>query len=350
MHDNWKNFISGNWEKQIDVRDFLQANYTPYVGDDSFLAGPTEATTKLWEKVTELTNEENNKGILDVETKVPSSVTSHGPGYVDKSLEKIVGFQTDKPLKRGIMPYGGIRVVRNALEAYGYELDKNTDEVFTHYRKTHNDGVFDAYTDNMRQARRSGVITGLPDAYGRGRIIGDYRRVALYGTDQLIANKQKEKKQLEMDYMEPNVIVLREEISEQIRAIKQLEEMADSYGFDISKPAATAKEAIQWTYFAYLGAIKEQDGAAMSLGRVSTFLDIYIERDLQAGTLTEKEAQELMDQFVMKLRMVRFLRTPSYNELFSGDPTWVTEVIGGMGIDGRTLVTKKQLSCSSYII
>lgn len=340
MHESWKNFNAGNWKKQIDVRDFIQANYTPYTGDDSFLAGPTDATTKLWEKVTELTNEENRKGILDVETKIPSSVTSHGPGYVDQSLEKIVGFQTDKPLKRGIMPYGGIRVVRNALEAYGYKLNEQTDDIFTHYRKTHNDGVFDAYTDNMRQARRSGVITGLPDAYGRGRIIGDYRRVALYGTDQLIAHKKKEKKQLEMDYMEPNVIVLREEISEQMEAIKQLQAMADAYGFDISKPAANAKEAIQWTYFAYLGAIKEQDGAAMSLGRVSTFLDIYIERDLHMGTLTEKEAQELMDQFVMKLRMVRFLRTPSYNELFSGDPTWVTEVIGGMGIDGRTLVTK----------
>ncbi|QUI21249.1 formate C-acetyltransferase [Vallitalea pronyensis] len=340
MHESWKNFNAGNWEKQIDVRDFIQANYTPYTGDDSFLAGPTDATTKLWEKVTELTNEENRKGILDVETKIPSSLTSHGPGYVDQSLEKIVGFQTDKPLKRGIMPYGGIRVVRNALEAYGYKLNEQTNDIFTHYRKTHNDGVFDAYTDNMRQARRSGVITGLPDAYGRGRIIGDYRRVALYGTDQLIAHKKKEKKQLEMDYMEPNVIVLREEISEQMEAIKQLQAMADAYGFDISKPAANAKEAIQWTYFAYLGAIKEQDGAAMSLGRVSTFLDIYIERDLHMGTLTEKEAQELMDQFVMKLRMVRFLRTPSYNELFSGDPTWVTEVIGGMGIDGRTLVTK----------
>lgn len=340
MKDYWKNFIPGNWEKNIDVRDFIQTNYKPFDGDDSFLEGPTANTKKLWEEVCELTKEENKKGILDAETKVPSSVTSHGPGYVNKELEKIVGFQTDKPLKRGIMPNGGIRVVRNALNAYGYELDKETDKIFTKYRKTHNDGVFDAYTDNMRQARHSGIITGLPDAYGRGRIIGDYRRVALYGTDFLIARKQEEKKQLEMDFMEPNVIVLREEISEQIVALKQLKEMATTYGHDISKPASNAAEAIQWTYYGYLGAIKEQDGAAMSLGRVSTFIDIYIERDLNTGVLTEKEAQELMDQFVMKLRMVRFLRTPSYNELFSGDPTWVTEVIGGMGIDGRTLVTK----------
>ncbi|GMQ60814.1 formate C-acetyltransferase [Vallitalea maricola] len=340
MKDYWKNFIPGNWEKNIDVRDFIQTNYKPFDGDDSFLEGPTANTKKLWEEVCELTKEENKKGILDAETKIPSSVTSHGPGYVDKALEKIVGFQTDKPLKRGIMPNGGIRVVRNALNAYGYELDKETDKIFTKYRKTHNDGVFDAYTDNMRQARHSGIITGLPDAYGRGRIIGDYRRVALYGTDFLIAGKQEEKKQLEMDFMEPNVIVLREEISEQIVALKQLKEMAATYGHDISKPASNAAEAIQWTYYGYLGAIKEQDGAAMSLGRVSTFIDIYIERDLNTGVLTEKEAQELMDQFVMKLRMVRFLRTPSYNELFSGDPTWVTEVIGGMGIDGRTLVTK----------
>ncbi|GMQ57134.1 formate C-acetyltransferase [Vallitalea sediminicola] len=340
MKDYWKNFNTGNWEKNIDVRDFIQTNYKPFDGDDSFLEGPTENTTKLWEEVSELTKEENKKGILDAETKVPSSVVSHGPGYVNKDLEKIVGFQTDKPLKRGIMPNGGIRVVRNALNAYGYELDKETDKIFTKYRKTHNDGVFHAYTDNMRQARHSGIITGLPDAYGRGRIIGDYRRVALYGTDFLVAGKKEEKKQLEMDFMEPNVIVLREEISEQINALKQLTEMAAMYGHDISKPASNAEEAIQWTYYGYLGAIKEQDGAAMSLGRVSTFLDIYIERDLNTDVLTEKDAQELMDQFVMKLRMVRFLRTPSYNELFSGDPTWVTEVIGGMGIDGRTLVTK----------
>ncbi|GKX28721.1 formate acetyltransferase [Vallitalea longa] len=340
MKDCWKNFKAGNWEKNIDVRDFIQTNYIPYDGDASFLEGPTKDTLKLWEEVSELTKKEHENGILDVETKVPSSVISHGPGYVDKDIEKIVGFQTDKPLKRGIMPNGGIRVVRNALKAYGYELDKETDKIFTNYRKTHNDGVFDAYTENMRQARHSGIITGLPDAYGRGRIIGDYRRVALYGTDYLIAGKQEEKKQLEMDFMEPNVIVLREEISEQIEALNQLKEMAATYGHDISKPAFNAQEAIQWTYYGYLGAIKEQDGAAMSLGRVSTFLDIYIERDLADNTLTEKGAQELIDQFIMKLRMVRFLRTPSYNELFSGDPTWVTESIGGMGIDGRTLVTK----------
>jgi formate C-acetyltransferase len=340
MTEQWKNFNPGNWSNDIDVRDFIQSNYIPYEGDSSFLEGPTNETTKLWEKVCELTKEETKKGILDAETKFPSSVISHGPGYVDKNLEKIVGFQTDKPLKRGIMPNGGIRVVRNALNSYGYELDKQTEEIFTKYRKTHNDGVFDAYTDNMRQARHSGIITGLPDAYGRGRIIGDYRRIALYGIDYLVAVKQEEKKQLEMDFMEANVIVLREEISDQMKALNQLKEMAAMYGFDISKPASNAKEAIQWTYFGYLGAIKEQDGAAMSLGRVSTFLDIYIERDLKEGTLTEKDAQELMDQFVMKLRMVRFLRTPAYNELFSGDPTWVTEAIGGIGIDGRPLVTK----------
>lgn len=340
MNTYWDNFVSGNWEKNVDVRDFIQLNYVPYEGDDLFLEGPTQDTTALWKKISELMELERDKGILDVETKVPSTVSSHGPGYVDKALEKIVGFQTDKPLKRAIMPFGGIRVVRNALDAYGYQLDETTNETFTKYRKTHNDGVFDAYTDSMRKARSSGVITGLPDAYGRGRIIGDYRRVALYGIDKLIEYKVIEKKQLEMDYMDSDVILLREEISEQIRALKQLQKMAESYGFDISKPANNAQEAIQWTYFGYLGAIKEQDGAAMSLGRVSSFLDIYIERDLKNGTLTESEAQELMDQFVMKLRMVRFLRTPSYNDLFSGDPTWVTEAIGGMGIDGRTLVTK----------
>ncbi len=340
MKEAWNDFNSGKWMKTIDVRSFIQSNYVPYEGDSSFLEGPTQDTLRLWEKVSELSKEEMKNGILDVETKTPSSITSHEPGYVDKSLEKIVGLQTDQPLKRGIMPFGGIRVVKNALNAYGYELDKTTDKIFKHYRKTHNDGVFDAYTEDMRKARHSGVITGLPDAYGRGRIIGDYRRVALYGIDTLMNGKQLEKKQLEMDYMESDVIVLREELSEQMKALNQLKEMATSYGFDISKPAKNAIEAIQWTYFGYLAAIKEQDGAAMSLGRISTFLDIYIERDLKKGILTELEAQELIDQFVMKLRMVRFLRTPSYNELFSGDPTWVTEVIGGMGIDGRTLVTK----------
>ena len=336
----WQNFENGNWSKDIDVRDFIQKNYAPYDGDDSFLAGPTENTKKLWEEVSALVKEETKKGILDAETKEPSTVVSHGPGYLDKEIEQIVGFQTDKPLKRGIMPFGGVRVVKNALHSYGYELDKQTEETFTKFRKTHNDGVFDAYTDAMKKARHSGVITGLPDAYGRGRIIGDYRRVALYGVDRLIEKKIEEKNQLEMDYMNENVIILREEISEQIKALKQLKAMGASYGFDISVPATNAKEAIQWTYFGYLGAIKEQDGAAMSLGRVSTFLDIYVERDIKTGTLTEETAQELMDHFIMKLRMVRFLRTPGYNELFSGDPTWVTEAIGGMGVDGRSLVTK----------
>ncbi|WP_427340166.1 formate C-acetyltransferase [Caloranaerobacter sp. DY30410] len=336
----WQGFEKGRWMKEIDVRDFIQKNYKPYEGDESFLAGPTERTKKLWNKVLELMKEERKKGILDVETKKVSTITAHAPGYIDKELEQIVGLQTDKPLKRGIMPFGGLRVVKKALESYGYELDKETEEIFLKYRKTHNDGVFDAYTDEMRRARRSGVITGLPDAYGRGRIIGDYRRVALYGVDRLIEGKEEEKKQLEMDYMEPHVVQIREEIAEQIKALHELKEMAKSYGYDISRPAANAKEAVQWTYFAYLGAIKEQDGAAMSLGRVSTFFDIYIERDIKNGVLTEEEAQELIDHFVMKLRMVRFLRTPEYNQLFSGDPTWVTEAIGGMSIDGRTLVTK----------
>ena len=340
MFEQWKGFELGDWTEEINVRDFIQKNYTPYEGDASFLAGPTERSTKLWSKISELMEIEREKGILDAETKVPSSITSHGPGYVDQDLEQIVGLQTDKPLKRGIMPFGGIRVVKKALDAYGYELDPATADVFDNYRKTHNDGVFDVYTPDMRKARHSGIITGLPDAYGRGRIIGDYRRVALYGIDYLIQEKENEKSRLEMDYMASPVIRQREEISEQIRSLKELKQMAASYGCDISKPAANAKEAIQWTYFGYLGAIKEQDGAAMSIGRVSTFLDIYIERDLKAGILTEKEAQELMDHFVIKLRMVRFLRTPAYNDLFSGDPTWVTESIGGMGVDGRTLVTK----------
>lgn len=340
MREQWQSFNGGQWQKNINVRDFIQKNYTEYIGDDTFLAGPTEATTALWAQVSELTKEETVKGILDVETKVPSSVTSHGPGYLNQDTETIVGFQTDKPLKRGIMPNGGVRVVRSALESYGYKLDPVTDKIFSEYRKTHNAGVFDAYTEEMRDARRSGVITGLPDAYGRGRIIGDYRRIALYGVDYLIEKKEEEKKQLEMDYMEEDVIKLREELSEQIRALKEVIAMAKSYGADVSKPAATAQEAIQWTYFGYLSAVKEQDGAAMSLGRVSTFFDIYIERDINAGLITEKDAQEFIDHFVMKLRMVRFLRTPSYNELFSGDPTWVTEVIGGMSHDGRSLVSK----------
>lgn len=336
----WQGFEKGKWSNDIDVRDFIQKNYKPYEGNESFLQGPTKRTETLWNKVLKLMKVEREKGVLDAETKLVSTVISHKAGYIDKDLEQIVGVQTDKPLKRGIMPYGGLRVVKNALEAYGYKLDSQTEEIFSKYRKTHNDGVFDAYTDDMRRARKSGVITGLPDAYGRGRIIGDYRRVALYGVDRLIAEKKEEKKQLEMEYMESHIVRLREEITEQIKALEELKEMGRYYGFDISKPATSAKEAVQWTYFAYLGAIKEQDGAAMSLGRVATFLDIYIERDLKEGIINEEEAQEIIDHFVMKLRMVRFLRTPDYNELFSGDPTWVTEVIGGMGMDGRTLVSK----------
>lgn len=340
MREEWYDFEPGSWATGINVRSFIQHNYNPYEGDESFLVGPTERTSELWEEVMELMKEENEKGILDAETKISSSITAFGPGYIDKDKEIIVGFQTDKPLKRGIMPKGGIRVVRNALNAYGYELDKDTDEIFTNNRKTHNDGVFDAYTRDMRKARHSGIITGLPDAYGRGRIIGDYRRVALYGVDFLIEEKEHQKQLLERPSLDAPDIELREEISEQIGALKELIDMADSYGYDIRKPAKDSFEATQWTYFAYLGAIKEQDGAAMSLGRVTTFLDIYYERDLKNNLITEEEIQELMDQFVMKLRMVRFLRTPEYNDLFSGDPTWVTESIGGMGLDGRTLVTK----------
>lgn len=340
MRQEWYDFQPGSWMTDVNVRSFIQHNYTPYEGDDTFLAGPTKRTTGLWEKVMDLMKEEAKKGIVDAETEKPSTITAFGPGYLDKGSEVIVGFQTDKPLKRGIMPNGGVRVVKNALEAYGYTLDAKTEEIYSENRKTHNDGVFDAYTDAMKKARHTGIITGLPDAYGRGRIIGDYRRVALYGVDFLIEEKVHEKKLLEIPILESPDIRLREEISEQIKALKQLKQMAVSYGYDISKPAANSFEATQWTYFAYLGAIKEQDGAAMSLGRVSTFLDIYYERDLRNGKITEEEVQELMDQFVMKLRMVRFLRTPSYNDLFSGDPTWVTESIGGMGLDGRTLVTK----------
>ena len=340
MFKQWNGFEPGEWTKEVNVRDFIQKNYIPYEGDDSFLTDATETTKNLWDDVLKLTSKEFKKGILDVETKVPSTIVSHGPGYLNKELEKIVGFQSDAPLKRNIMPNGGIRTVQNALESYGYELDEQTEKVFTEHRKTHNDGVYSVYTEDMRKARRSGIITGLPDAYGRGRIIGDYRRVALYGMDFLIEDKQREKLSLEVTPMTEDAIRLREELTDQIQSLKELKEMATFYDCDISKPSQTAQEAIQATYFGYLAAIKEQDGAAMSLGRVSTFLDIYIERDLANGTLTELEAQELMDHFVMKLRMVRFLRTPAYNELFSGDPTWVTEAIGGMGIDGRTLVTK----------
>jgi formate C-acetyltransferase len=340
MKQEWNEFNPGSWTTDVNVRSFIQHNYTPYEGDESFLAGPTNRTTELWNKVMILMKEENKKGIIDAETSKPSTIIAFGPGYLDKEKEVIVGFQTDMPLKRGIMPNGGVRVVKHALQAYGYELDKKTEEIYSENRKTHNDGVFDAYTDSMKKARHTGIITGLPDAYGRGRIIGDYRRVALYGVDFLIEDKIHEKKLLEIPILESPDIRLREEISEQIVALKQLKEMAASYGYDISKPAKDSFEATQWTYFAYLGAIKEQDGAAMSLGRVTTFLDIYYERDLKNGLITEEAVQELMDQFVMKLRMVRFLRTPSYNDLFSGDPTWVTESIGGMGLDGRTLVTK----------
>jgi len=336
----WHGFTEGNWTKEVNVRDFIQKNYTPYEGNAEFLTAPTEKTQQLWHKVLELMKQEREKGVLDVDTKVPTSITAHAAGYIDRDLEQIVGLQTDRPLKRAIMPFGGIRVVKAGLEAYGYQLDRQTEEIFTKYRKTHNDGVFDVYTRSMRLARRSGIITGLPDAYGRGRIIGDYRRVALYGVDRLIDDKKTQQESLELDAMDEATIRLREELSEQIRALFELKEMAASYGFDIGRPAANAREAVQWVYFGYLGAVKEQNGAAMSLGRVSTFLDIYFERDLQSGASSEVELQELIDHFVMKLRMVRFLRTPDYNALFSGDPTWVTEAIGGTSNDGRTLVTR----------
>ena len=336
----WQGFEPGNWNKQVNVRNFIQTNLTPYEGDYGFLEGPTQRTADLWEKLCELTKEETAKGILDVETSIPSTIVSHGPGYIDKELEQIVGLQADAPLKRNIFPQGGIRVIQSALTSYGYDLDPHTEKAYTQYRKTHNDGVFDAYTTDMRKARSSGIITGLPDAYGRGRIIGDYRRLALYGTDFLIADKKQELLRTEVNSLDENTIRLREELNEQMRSLKDLAQMASSYGFDVSKPAANAKEAIQWTYFAYLAATKQQDGAAMSLGRVSSFLDIYIERDLKKGIITESQAQEYIDHFVMKLRIIRFLRTQEYNQLFSGDPTWVTEVIGGMSEDGRTLVTK----------
>ena len=341
MREEWNDFKTGSWTKSVDVRNFIQTNYTAYEGDDSFLAGATEATTKLWEEVSELFKKEReNGGVLDVDTETISGINEYKPGYIDQAFEKIVGVQTDAPLKRAVMPYGGIRMAENAAKAYGYEVSPRISEIFSKYRKTHNQGVFDAYTSEMRLARKSGVITGLPDAYGRGRIIGDYRRVALYGVDRLIQDKEQQKLSLEVKTIDEDVIRLREEISDQILALKELKGLAASYGFDISQPATNAKEAIQWLYFGFLGAIKDQNGAAMSLGRTSTFLDIYIERDLRNGVITEEEAQELMDHFVMKLRLVKFLRTPEYNDLFSGDPTWVTESIGGMGLDGRTLVTK----------
>lgn len=337
----WQGFKTGRWTKEINVREFIQLNYAPYEGNDSFLAGATENTKKLWNEALALFKKErDNNGTLDVDTDTVSLIDAYGPGYIDKDLETVVGVQTDAPLKRAVMPFGGIRMVETSCEAYGYKLNPEISEIFTKYRKTHNQGVFDAYTPDMRAARSAGIITGLPDAYGRGRIIGDYRRVALYGVDKLIQDKLDQKATLEVRCIDEEVIRLREELSDQIKALEALKKMAESYGFDISKPATNAKEAVQWTYFGYLGAVKDQNGAAMSLGRVSTFLDIYFERDLAAGVLTEEEAQEIMDHFVMKLRMVRFLRTPEYNDLFSGDPTWVTESIGGMGLDGRTLVTK----------
>ena len=340
--EQWKGFEKGEWKRQIDVRSFIQKNYTPYVGDSSFLTGTTEKTKKLWDEVLELYKKEHDAqgGVLDIDTKTISTVSSHEAGYIDKDLEEIVGVQTDAPLKRAIMPFGGIRIVEKSCEAYGREVDPETDRIFHIARKTHNDGVFDVYTPDIRAARSSHLITGLPDGYGRGRIIGDYRRVALYGVETLIEEKKEELEILNVDDFTEKVIREREEISEQIKALNQLKVMAQKYGYDISRPAGNAKEAIQWLYFGYLGAVKDQNGAAMSIGRTSTFLDIYIERDLKNGTLTEEQAQELMDHFVMKLRLVRFLRTPEYNELFSGDPVWVTESIGGMGIDGRTLVTK----------
>ena len=340
MRKEWESFRGGIWEKEINVRDFIQKNYTPYLGDDSFLAGPTEDTKELWAQVMDLSEQERAKGgVLDMDTKIISTITSHGPGYLNKGKEKIVGYQTDKPFKRSLQPYGGIRMAIKACEDNGYHVDPAIVEFFTKHRKTHNDGVFDAYTPEMRACRSSHIITGLPDAYGRGRIIGDYRRVALYGVDRLIEDKQHQK-DTTRTIMYSDVTREREELSEQIKALKELKELGQIYGFDISRPAENVQEAIQWLYFGYLAAIKEQNGAAMSLGRTSTFLDIYAERDLANGTFTEEQIQEFIDHFIMKLRLVKFARTPEYNALFSGDPTWVTESIGGMGIDGRPMVTK----------
>ena len=337
----WKDFEGNAWKDEINVRDFIQSNYTPYEGDDSFLVGPTDRTKKLWDEVLKLYEKEReNGGVLDADTKTPSAINAYDAGYIDKNLEQIVGLQTDAPLKRAIMPNGGIRIVEKSAESYGLKVDPETDYIYHNLRKTHNDGVFSVYTPDIRAARSSHLITGLPDGYGRGRIIGDYRRVALYGVDALISEKKEELDVLNVDEFTEKVIREREEVSDQIKALNDLKAMAAKYGFDISVPAKNAKEAVQWLYFGYLGAIKDQNGAAMSLGRTSTFLDIYFERDFKAGLLTEAEAQELMDHFVMKLRLVRFLRAPEYNALFSGDPVWVTESIGGMGIDGRTLVTK----------
>ena len=340
--EQWNKFQPGDWQHEINVRDFIQRNYTPYEGDSSFLTGTTEKTKKLWDEVLVLykKEKESNGGVLDIDTKTVSTVSAHDAGYIDKDLEEIVGLQTDAPLKRAIMPFGGIRIVEKSCEAYGRKVDPEVDEIFHKIRKTHNDGVFSVYTPDIRAARSSHLITGLPDGYGRGRIIGDYRRVALYGVDLLIDIKREELEVLDTNEFTEEIIREREEMKEQIDALQALKVMAAKYGYDISKPASNAKEAVQWLYFGYLGAIKDQNGAAMSIGRTSTFLDIYFEKDLADGTLTEEQVQEIMDHFVMKLRLVRFLRTPEYNELFSGDPVWVTESIGGMGIDGRTLVTK----------
>lgn len=338
--EQWRDFQGRLWQKEVNVRDFIQNNYTPYEGDDSFLVGPTEATTKLWDQVMELSKKEmDNGGVLDMDTKVISTIVSHNAGYLNKDLEKIVGFQTDKPFKRSLQPFGGIRMSVGAAKEYGFEIDPEVVDIFSKYRKTHNQGVFDAYTEEMRVARKNAIITGLPDAYGRGRIIGDYRRVALYGVDYLIKDKMHQK-DITCGTMDEKTIRLREELSDQIVALKELIELGKIYGFDISRPANNAQEAFQWLYFGYLAAVKQQNGAAMSLGRTATFLDIYIERDLKEGVITESEAQELVDHFVMKLRLIKFARTKEYNALFSGDPTWVTESIGGMGLDGRTLVSK----------
>ena len=345
-NESWAGFKGELWKKEINVRDFIQNNYTPYTGDDSFLKPSSEKTRKVWNKLTEMFKVEREKGVYDTETKLPQSITTYGPGYIDKDNEVVVGLQTDAPLKRGIFPKGGIRMVENSLEAYGYHLDPMTKEIFTKYRKTHNEGVFSAYTEEMLAARRSAIITGLPDAYGRGRIIGDYRRVALYGTARLIEDKKQFQKRLDIQELNDEIIRNREEVTEQIHALQDFEKMCAAYGFDVTRPAKDAREAVQFVYLAYLAAVKDQDGAAMSIGRTSTFLDIYIEKDIREGKLTEEEAQELVDQMVIKLRIVRFLRTPEYNDLFSGDPVWVTESLGGMGIDGRTLVTK---TCFRYL-
>ena len=336
----YRAFATGSWRNEIDVREFIQKNYTPYEGDSSFLNGPTDTTKLLWQEVLNLMIKEQKEGVLDADSELVSSIVSHGPGYIDKELERIYGLQTDAPLKRSMMPFGGVRMAKKALESNGFSFSEKTEEAFASIRKTHNDGVFDGYTNEIRKARSSGIVTGLPDAYARGRIIGDYRRVALYGVDRLIEDKIEQLDSLEIHNLNEETIRLREELNEQIRSLKELKQMASGYGIDISNPAQNATEAVQWVYFGYLAAVKEQNGAAMSFGRVSTFLDVYFERDMEEGNLTEAEAQELIDHLVMKLRMVRFMRTPDYDALFSGDPTWVTEVLGGMGMDGRTMVTK----------